>query len=784
VVLSRATVVTVVLAVALGGSAVGWATPAARSVAPLPGSSFEGANGEQVATPPNVDWRELQAVGVVQHNPDPNAADTAFTGGSKENEPGAWGLTTEANGVNPPDANILDAWSSVDQPDARTFLYLAFRRQAGTGSSFVVFELNRDARLWNNGQATVPCRRTGDVLVGLETTGNTVSVVLQRWTTSTADPTTDCARTGSFSDATSIPADAVQGAMNAASIDNYLPGTAPVPGTIPAGQFGEVSLDLARLLHVGFGEPCMAFSSIWMHTRSSPSHTSNMQDYVAPQPLAVRTCTASGRKFFDSNANGRHDPGERGIPRFVIWADYNNDGMRQSDEPYSVTDRRGRYVIYDIRPRDGTYTLRETLLTRKIRNSPTNWICSYPNASTPGGSGNHPGGQFRCGWGPIDVATTPNAKRRDFGNWYPAQLTVEKQLAPTDDPGRFDLIVNDHVVVPAAGDGASRTLLLPPGSYTVSEQPTPSTNGADYASSVACRQNVNRRRKRRSSVSFTVQLSAGQRASCVFRNTLIVPDVPVPEIAIEKVGPATATFGDTLHYTLYVTNPGGVPFPESDVKVTDPVCDAAPTLVSKHGPSGNDSSPATLDPGDTWVYTCSHATTPAGTPCTPTSVDNTGDVTGTAAGTVVRDDDTISTILLCPDEPVPIEPLPPEAGPTPPGPVEPSGPRPPAAGDAGRAGLILREVGKCIRSQHPRLYIAGTRIARVRLAVDGVPRKELTFRPLQRRLTRRVLVPPGRSRITAHITFQRGSGTPAVTLAAIVNVCAPTAPPPPPAVTG
>ena len=34
------------------------------------------------------------------------------------------------------------------------------------GTTNVAYELNRDARLWNNGQAMVPCRRTGDIASG------------------------------------------------------------------------------------------------------------------------------------------------------------------------------------------------------------------------------------------------------------------------------------------------------------------------------------------------------------------------------------------------------------------------------------------------------------------------------------------------------------------------------------------------------------------------------------------------------------------------------------------
>jgi hypothetical protein len=149
---------------------------------PLPGSSFQGADGDQDDAPSLgfIDWQALQALGVVLHSPDPNEQDDAFTGGSKEEEPGEWGLTTEPGGVNPGKDNIRDAWSALRQPAANTFLYLGFTREKAVGTTFLTFELNTDARLWDNGRARIPCRRTGDVLVSYKALGNTVSVVVQR----------------------------------------------------------------------------------------------------------------------------------------------------------------------------------------------------------------------------------------------------------------------------------------------------------------------------------------------------------------------------------------------------------------------------------------------------------------------------------------------------------------------------------------------------------------------------------------------------------------------------
>lgn len=66
----------------------------------------------------------------------------------------------------------------------------------------------------------------------------------------------------------------------------------------------------------------------------------------------------------------------------------------------------------------------------------------------------------------------------------------------------------------------------------------------------------------------------------------------------------------------------------------------------------------------------------------------------------------------------------------------------------------------------------GTRVASVRVYVNGRLRRGLTLQTLQRRVTPRVILGPGRYRVTARVTFQRGTGSPPVTLTTVVRVCA------------
>jgi archaellum component FlaG (FlaF/FlaG flagellin family) len=616
------------------------------SDSPLPGSGFQGADGNQDDAAPYIDWAGTEDAGRVAHSPDPNAQDSAFHGGSKEDEPENWDLVTHEGGVTPGKDNIRDAWSSVDQAGPNTFLYMAFARQAETGTSYVAFELNRDARLWDNGRARIPCRLDGDVLIAFQAHGSIVSVVVQRWETRTTDPATNCARTGVLVDSSSFTANVeVQGAVNEATIANTLPGS--FGGTIAAHLFGEAAINLGKVLDQAFGDSCLAFASIWMHSRSSTSESSDLHDYVAPRPLEARTCAAAGTKFLDLDADGERDAGEQGIPRFEIFADYDGDGIRDPSEPFTVTDEQGDYVLDDIRPPGGSYTLRETLLTST---DPQDWQCSFPHAGTPGGFADGTGGRFACGWGPISAADVPYARGRDFGNWVPARLTVRKVIDPSDDPGRFDLSVNGAVVRAGAGDGDAATVEVRPGTHTVSEAAVPPAAAADYDAEVDCATGTRRASRVVPATTREVTVTSGARVECTFRNTR----KGSPGIAIDKTGPAAAERGDVLRYTLYVNNVGTLPFAAAEVEVTDPRCDERPELAAKRDAAGaQDPSPDSLDPGDTWVYRCSHATQPAGEHCAPGLVHNTATVNASAGGSSVEDSDSINTELTCPVPKVP-----------------------------------------------------------------------------------------------------------------------------------
>jgi uncharacterized repeat protein (TIGR01451 family) len=772
---------------------------------PLSGSSFQGGDGDQDAVPrppasPTLrDWESLQENGL-RHLRDPDPADESeFGGGTDQTAPGGWYFVREGEGgVNPGQSDIKDGWSAVSQPGGNTFLYLGFTRGAQTGTSQINVELNHDPQPWRNPRgAEIPCRRDDDMLIGFLPHGNdpAVSVVLYRWeTTTSATEGRPCALTGTWTRFATLPPGSAQGTMNRQPITNRLQdGFYDVGQTMDQRVFGEAALNLTRLLGEVLEDPCVSFGLISMHSNSSDSATSAMKDWVKPRPLTVRTCSASGTKFWDRNADGDRDPEEDPpLANWRIWADYNPfNGVLDPDEPSAITDENGEYVVNDITPGgDGTYMLRETLLrsARLQRLISNRWRCSAPTTTGPGG-------RFRCGHGPIDVDETPYAQGRDFLNWLPARITVEKEHFPSGPPealGRFQIFVGESgqprpmdPVLDFPSQGSSRTVFVRPGTYRVSEEAVPPTDPAQYEElDVHCQTAVNRRGGRREGTVWEdLELLSGQRATCTFTNVRLSPAIHISKSA----RPLIVEAGDTITYTLDVTNPGRVSFAAADVRVTDSRCDDDPELVEKRqldesGELVPDGTPDTLDQDDVWTYRCTHKTPAAGDDCQAHLVPNTAEVAGTANGQTVTSSDEKEIAVLCPDRPVPPGPEPPgpepPPGPQPPGPGPGPGPPPPAptardADSAGQAGALFRRaIRGCIGTRVPRINFRGTKVARIAVFVNGRLRRNLTVRTLQRRVTPRVTVAPGRRyRIAVRVTFQRGSGTPPVTLRGTFMTC-------------
>ena len=362
-----------------------------------------------------------------------------------------------------------------------------------------------------------------------------------------------------------------------------------------------------------------------------------MQDYVAPRASASGRARRRARSSSTLNANGERDPGEPGIPRFLIWADYDDDGVR--DRRRAVRDLRQagplRHPRHPAAAAAPTGCARSCCRAEPGARRVRRLEVLVPERVDARRDRTAPGGRFGCAWGPINVETTPNATGRDFGNWFPAQLTVEKELYPAADPGRFDLLVNGSVALAEAGDGATITLSRPARHLRRLRAGGRGRHRPGRLRLHVCAGASRAAWRHGGPVVAGLALTAGSAGDV---HLLQHP----PRLAGDRdpeVGPDGADAGDTLRYTLYVTNPGDVAFPAAASWSTDPAATTRPALVDKEDASGADDTPRTLDPGDTWIYRCSHRTSDGGADCEPTTVDNTGTVTAPSDGITVTDSD-------------------------------------------------------------------------------------------------------------------------------------------------
>jgi uncharacterized repeat protein (TIGR01451 family) len=291
-------------------------------------------------------------------------------------------------------------------------------------------------------------------------------------------------------------------------------------------------------------------------------------------------------------------------------------------------------------------------------------------------------------------------------------LEIVKHVVPAPgqeaDAGLFDLHGTGPSAIDALGVGDGGTTGVQqvlPGSYSVAEAAGAGTSLNDYASSIHCESADPAAGQDAAGTSIDgLQIAAGEAWRCTITNVR-----KLAGISIHKTGPATATAGDLITYTLEVGNTGNVAFPENLVTVTDALCVAPPALQAKNG----DATPGTLDPGDDWTYTC-QVQTKAG----QTAVHNVADVHGSDGnGHDANDEDTFDTTLTQPVKPkppvkpvAPVKPVPPAVTPRPGQGVSPVRIRP---GSARLRGPRSCATGAVAAS------VSGRRIAKVTFFVDG-----------------------------------------------------------------
>jgi hypothetical protein len=106
----------------------------------------------------------------------------------------------------------------------------------------------------------------------------------------------------------------------------------------------------------------------------------------------------------------------------------------------------------------------------------------------------------------------------------PASLTVHKVCDPADDPGNFEILVDDRPVAVLNCGESTGPVELAPGAYTVREASGEDTSLSDYTSVISgdCAENG------------SITLASGDAASCTITNTRIPPIPPPATLRVDK----------------------------------------------------------------------------------------------------------------------------------------------------------------------------------------------------------------------------------------------------------
>jgi uncharacterized repeat protein (TIGR01451 family) len=146
-------------------------------------------------------------------------------------------------------------------------------------------------------------------------------------------------------------------------------------------------------------------------------------------------------------------------------------------------------------------------------------------------------------------------------------IEVVKSLSPSQDPGRFDLLVDDVAQADGVGDGGTTgSVVLETGMHTIGEAGADETEMANYASAIECRSYGGEGgvvAEAAGAGPLAVNVTDGANIRCVISNTRV-------SVGIDKASDmgdnASVEPGETIHFTLTVTVNDGT---ASGVVVTD-----------------------------------------------------------------------------------------------------------------------------------------------------------------------------------------------------------------------
>ena len=279
-------------------SNIGYATPPPAGVAPVtvPAGGFaidgdlmgNGTGGGDWVAGTNAGSGVLSAAGVPSnpastfHYADPfnTTADSTFAGGLKwTDDPNTWQWTTSKPSSKTDINNVL--FHTADDASGHTWTMVAADRASTSGDSYIDFEFLQNTLIKTNSGKFVSSgpnggRTVNDLLLSLAFTsgGSVADFLAYRWLPNGSGGY-------AYQDVTAaLPVGRVFVALNTSAV--AVPYGAFGATTYSANAFAEAALDLTAML--GGFDPClsMGFKTIMVKTKSSPSSTATIGDFIDP----------------------------------------------------------------------------------------------------------------------------------------------------------------------------------------------------------------------------------------------------------------------------------------------------------------------------------------------------------------------------------------------------------------------------------------------------------------------------------------------------------------------
>jgi uncharacterized repeat protein (TIGR01451 family) len=276
--------------------------------------------------------------------------------------------------------------------------------------------------------------------------------------------------------------------------------------------------------------------------------------------VAVYPGTISGYKFNDLNANGVWDAGEPGLNGWTIKL----DGGSTHLTAVTANDSNGNPGYYSFTGPAGTYTISEV--------NQSGWIQTYPS-----------GNSYTVTLGNGEIVSGKN-----FGNYLPQpSISITKTgdtLSKIGDKVHYTITITntgnidlEHIRVtdtllgdissyfpPTLATGASATYTY---KYTV-----PTTASDPMINTVTVHADP--------APLFGTDLTTDVTATATWETNLFQPN-----FTVTKTGNTLSKIGDTVHYTITVTNTSSTDTPEMTFHITDAMLGIDETKVIANGSS-------------------------------------------------------------------------------------------------------------------------------------------------------------------------------------------------------